>query len=331
MSASRVCAVVVTYNRAELLVKGLDGLMNQTCPPDEILVVDNASTDGTLDMLAAAYPEVVVHRLSDNTGASGGFSEGVRVAHERGFDWLWLLDDDVVAEPECLQEMLDVAEASARKVVAPRRRSAEGAYPRNEAIIDEATQSYTAPQSDERWVLIDVFTFEGPLIHRSVIDRVGLPNAHFFITADDTEYSVRIYKALGPLAVVLANKTAVNRLIGSSDEITAESRWKRLITGDASFPLKPDDHHWKSGYYFRNRHLIWKQLGWRRRRIRQIGIHAGYVFTDAIESYRRGWDWRLRMKINVHAFVLGVLGREGAFIDPAAYHAARLRRAQSRS
>ncbi len=330
MSVPSVCAVVVTYNRVELLGKSLEGLIGQTRAPDEILVVDNASTDETLAMLAAIYPAVVVHRLSTNTGASGGFSEGARLAHERGFDWVWLLDDDVVSEAECLEELISVAGVSKKKVVVPRRRSADGTYPRNEAVIDEATQSYAAPQSDDRWVPIDVFTFEGPLIHRSVIDRVGLPNRRFFIISDDTEFSVRVYKSIGPLAAALANKTAVNRLITSSDELTVESRWKRLIVGDATFPLKPDDQHWKYGYYLRNRHLIWKQLGWRRRRSRQILIHAGYIVADLSESIKRGWDWRLRLDVNVRAFVLGVLGRDGAFIDPAAYHAERLRRARKR-
>lgn len=328
MSVPRVCAVVITFNRAALLARGLEGLMAQDRPLDEILVVDNASTDLTADLLAGSYPEVVVHRLASNSGASGGFSEGVRVAHERGFDWLWLLDDDVVAEPGCLQELLEVAAASGKKVVVPRRRAADGTYPQNEAIINERTQSYRAPVSKARWVGIDIFTFEGPLIHRCVVDRVGLPNSRFFINADDTEFSVRVYQKMGPLAGALANHTAVNRLLPTDGDTTLRSGLKHAITGDAEFILRPDEHYWKHGYYLRNRHLIWKKLGWRRRRIRQLVIHAGYLVTDVAESVRRGWDWRLRLRINAHALLLGLLGRDGAFINPTEYHAIRARRAK---
>ena len=331
MSAPRVCAVVVTFNRAALLARGLEGLMAQHRPPDEILVVDNASTDSTADLLAGSYPEASVHRLASNSGSSGGFSEGVRLAHEMGFDWLWLLDDDVVAEPACLKELLEVAVASGKKVVVPRRRAADGAYPRNEAIIDERMQTYRAPVSSARWVGIDIFTFEGPLIHRSVVDRVGVPNSRFFITADDTEFSVRVYQEMGPLAGALANHTAVNRLLPSEGDVTMRSGLKHAITGDSEFVVSPDEQYWKHGYYLRNRHLIWKKLGWRRRRIRQLVIHAGYIVTDVIESARRGWDWRLRLRINTHALILGLLGRDGAFINPAEYRAIRARRAKRRA
>jgi len=321
---------VVTFNRAALLARGLEGLMALDRPLDEILVVDNASTDSTADLLADSYPEAVVHRLASNSGSSGGFSEGVRVAHERGFDWLWLLDDDVVAEPGCLKELLEVAAVSGKKVVVPRRRAANGTYPQNEAVIYEQMQMYRAPVSNVRWVGIDIFTFEGPLIHRSVVDRVGLPNARFFINADDTEFSVRVYQVMGPLAGALANQTAVNRLLPSDDDATLRSGLKRAITGDAEFVVRPDEHYWKHGYYLRNRHLIWKKLGWRRRRIRQLVIHAGYLVTDVVQSVRRGWDWKLRLRVNAHALILGLLGRDGTFITPAKYYAIRARRAKRR-
>lgn len=327
MATPRVCAVVVTYNRPGLLAKGLRGLMDQSRLPDEILVVNNASTDGTAEMLATDFPEVIVHTLDSNRGASGGFSEGTRVGYERGFDWLWLLDDDIVAEPDCLHELLEVANASGKPVVTPRRRDADGTYPRNEAVIDETTESYACPTGDSRWLEIDIFTFEGPLVHRSVIDRIGVPNPHFFITGDDTEFSIRVYKAFGPLAGALANRTAVNRLLSPAGDVQAESRLKRVLSGDPTFLMKPDDQHWKHCYYLRNRHLIWKQLGWRKRRIRQLVIHAGYLFSDAIESSRRGWDWRLRLKKNAHALALGLMGKDGAFIDPAAYLAELRKRA----
>ncbi len=321
MAAPRVCAVVVTHNRADLLAQALRGLEAQTRLPDEVLVLDNASTDGTAKMLLTDFPEARVHTLAANMGASGGFSEGTRLAHERGFDWIWLLDDDVVPEPECLNELLSVADDSGKLVVTPRRRDADGSFPRSEAVIDESTQSYRSPEGDDRWLGIDIFTFEGPLIHRSVIDRIGLPNARLFIIGDDTEFSIRFYHAFGQLAGALANRTAVNRLLPPAISKHVESPLKQLLTGDPAYVLRPDDQHWKYCYYLRNRHLIWKKLGWRKRRLRQILFHAGYLITDSVESFKRGWDWRLRLKTNARAFALGLFGKDGAFIDPAVYHA----------
>ncbi|MER3603731.1 MAG: hypothetical protein C4298_08345, partial [Thermus sp.] len=88
--SERVCAVVVTYNRKELLRECLETLRGQTRKVDHILVVDNASTDGTEEVLRAEFPEVEVLRLPENQGSSGGFHEGMKRAYEEGFDWLWL-------------------------------------------------------------------------------------------------------------------------------------------------------------------------------------------------------------------------------------------------
>ncbi|MFI5425662.1 glycosyltransferase [Aeromicrobium sp. UC242_57] len=78
-------------------------------PPFRIVVVDNASTDDTQDVIAKAtalFPEGVLvnHRLDTNTGGSGGFSEGTKVALEHGADWVWLMDDDVEILPDAIEQ-----------------------------------------------------------------------------------------------------------------------------------------------------------------------------------------------------------------------------------
>lgn len=87
--SERVCAVIATYNRKELLRECLQSVLSQTRLPDHILVVDNASTDGTQEMLKEESPQVEVLRLPENQGGAGGFHEGMKRAYEEGFDWLW--------------------------------------------------------------------------------------------------------------------------------------------------------------------------------------------------------------------------------------------------
>src|SRR5437867_8578812 len=105
--ACDVCAVVVTHDRRDLLRECLAGLEAQTRPPDTILVVDNASTDGTAAMLHGEFPDVAVRRLDENEGGAGGFHEGLHEAFERGHEWLWLMDDDTVPSPTALERLLD--------------------------------------------------------------------------------------------------------------------------------------------------------------------------------------------------------------------------------
>ena len=121
-----VCAVVVTYNRRNLLIECLSALLKQTFPLQGIYLIDNASTDGTPELLLEKgyiyelpppnlkdpwEKEFIIQnhtdsgsiklhyvRMPKNTGSSGGFYEGVKRGYERGYDWLWLMDDD--SEPK---------------------------------------------------------------------------------------------------------------------------------------------------------------------------------------------------------------------------------------
>ncbi|RYJ04080.1 MAG: glycosyltransferase [Actinomycetales bacterium] len=105
--AESVAVVVVTYNRADLLERMLVGLAALERLPDAVLVVDNASTDHTSDVLAAATnPGLEVIRPDDNLGGAGGFHLGVRTAYAAGYDRIWLMDDDVVPAPDCLTVLL---------------------------------------------------------------------------------------------------------------------------------------------------------------------------------------------------------------------------------
>ena len=96
-----IWAVVVTWNRRLLLEQCLQALMSQTRACDRVLVVDNASDDGTAERLAAWGDRITVLRLDRNTGGAGGFNAGVRAAVQGGADRIWLMDDDVLPEP-CL-------------------------------------------------------------------------------------------------------------------------------------------------------------------------------------------------------------------------------------
>ena len=109
-----VAVVIVTFNRADLLTGMLDGLAAQTRKPDAVFVIDNASTDHTREVLEARaklrdIPLELTHS-SDNLGGAGGFSLGVRQAYAAGHDRIWLVDDDVVPAPDCLEVLMALDE-----------------------------------------------------------------------------------------------------------------------------------------------------------------------------------------------------------------------------
>ena len=100
-------AVVVTYNRRPLLLEALAAVHAQSRAPDAVIVVDNASTDGTAAAVRSRYPSVRLAELARNTGGAGGFACGLALALSAPADLVWLMDDDTVPGPGALRALLD--------------------------------------------------------------------------------------------------------------------------------------------------------------------------------------------------------------------------------
>jgi rhamnopyranosyl-N-acetylglucosaminyl-diphospho-decaprenol beta-1,3/1,4-galactofuranosyltransferase len=183
--------VVVTYNRKALLRECLAALQAQLRDEDEILVVDNASSDGTSELLDKEFPDVQRLTLPENVGGSGGFYEGMKWAYERGFDWLWLMDDDGRPAPDCLARLL--AHRRPNTVIVPLQHDSGGRL-YGIAKWQKRSIDVTAEIVAQKQPVIGsyLFAFVGPLVPRTAIEQVGLPNKDFFIWFDDAEYSLRL-------------------------------------------------------------------------------------------------------------------------------------------
>jgi len=210
---SRVVAVVVTFNRLTLLQRLLEALRDTT-RLDEILIVDNASTDGTTEWLASrpwdrlVETKVPVHveHLGRNTGGAGGFHAGLETALERGADLVWLMDDDGMPQPDCLDLLLKetdldfwgplvVDEADSGRLVFPIR------LPGGARIVHDLSDAEAAAKAGR----IDdiVIPFNGVLVTSDLVKEIGLPREEFFIWGDDHEYRLRAEKAGARIATVV--------------------------------------------------------------------------------------------------------------------------------
>ncbi|GAC1381255.1 MAG: hypothetical protein NVSMB48_08850 [Marmoricola sp.] len=209
-SDPRVVAVVVTFNRRDLLARLLTAL-RATPRLDEIIVVDNASTDGTDALLAeTGGPGVPVHALTlaTNTGGAGGFHAGLAAALERGADLAWLMDDDGIPDRHCLTRLLEfegsldfwgpavLAEHDRSQLCFPIR------LPGRTAVVSRMAD-VTAAAAADRLLPDIVIPFNGVLVTRALVERIGLPREEFFIWGDDHEYRLRAERAGARIATVV--------------------------------------------------------------------------------------------------------------------------------
>lgn len=192
----RVAAVVVTYNRAEMLRQCLMSLQKQTMPCD-ILVVDNASTDDTQALVqrAAQHDASIFYRnTGENLGGAGGFNFGMRWAVEAGYAFVWVMDDDCFPEPVALEKLLDADRllqgeygwlssvalwTDGRECRMNRPKIKKNFYDRIELLRDGI-------------LLAEQATFVSLFLKAETIRAVGLPVKEFFIWGDDIEYTRRI-------------------------------------------------------------------------------------------------------------------------------------------
>ena len=204
-SSETVAVVVVTYNRAALLTRMLAGLAALERAPDAVIVVDNASSDHTETVLDSVTDlKLQVIRPEENLGGAGGFHTGVRAAYDQGFDRIWLMDDDVVPAPDCLDVLMAIDEDCLMAV----REDTSGHLVEKAAVTFDLRNplslkpktamvetTYGTRAAMPELVEIQVVAFEGFMVRRRVIDAIGLPDPDYFIFYDDVDFALRARRA----------------------------------------------------------------------------------------------------------------------------------------
>jgi len=294
-----VCAVVVTYNRKNILLECLDSLLKQTHALDAIYLIDNASSDGTPDMLKKAGfikeilsgqsetvedehsirmlsegtqgKEVTIHyvRMHKNTGGAGGFHEGVKRGYNKGYQWLWLMDDDCLPQINCLELLFKATRLNTYALYGP-------------IVADADTGEYVWVSADLKQKhfhsdthMVRYVPFNGLLINRWVVHQIGLPLSKMILYGDDVEYGLR------------AKRMGFNSYISLKSYLTHP----RVKTVNIMFSILkcPYLYDEKRGYYrLRNGIYISKHyarelgLGWIRLIFRLIKNSACWIFGRSI-------------------------------------------------
>jgi GT2 family glycosyltransferase len=222
MTEPRVAAVVVTYNRRELLLESLAAIEAQARRPDTVIVVDNASTDGTEDAVRGLGSDISLHVLDRNTGGAGGFAYGIAAALRSAADLIWLMDDDTVPEPDALAALLDARtnyRGARPALVASRVVWTDG---RDHPMNTPRPKPLVSPEEREAAEMVGCVpvrsaSFVSVLVDAAVCRSRGAPVADYFLWNDDFEFSTRILR--GNIGLLCPHSVVVHktRTFGSTD------------------------------------------------------------------------------------------------------------------
>ncbi len=217
IEAQTIAAIVVTYNRKDLLIRCLESIQNQTYKPDAIFIIDNKSEDGTPELL---FEKGYIHQLPDifsssnqlishnifwtannqdqirinyirkiqNDGGAGGFYEGMKQAYDAGYEWLWLMDDDGRADEKQLENLL-------KSAITHRIDFANALVVNindiNKLAFGLKNYKYKREIIEKTLIVNEINPFNGTFIRRSVPEKIGLIKREMFIWGDENEYFKR--------------------------------------------------------------------------------------------------------------------------------------------
>lgn len=201
MRPTLVSAIVVTYNSLRHISGCLTSLAESTIRPDEIIVVDNNSTDGTADFVRRTFPDVILLDYSDNKGFAEGNNRAFRIASGR---FCFLLNPDATVIPDCLQRLLEAMDKDRRIGVAVPKVS----LTREPSVIDSAglkvnrigygwDRGFLEWDSGQHDAEAPVVAGSGcaMLLRTSMLKEIGTFDSAYFLYYEDVDLCLRAWLA----------------------------------------------------------------------------------------------------------------------------------------
>ncbi len=236
MSAALVVSVVVNWNGWRDTLSCLESLVKQDYPGQQIVVVDNASTDDSVERIGGAFPQIPVLVAERNRGFAAGSNIGIRHALEHGAEFVWLLNNDTISPADTLRKLVagaadvkvGIVGTVLRDFSDPARVQAwgGGSTTRSAGFVRHFERPFELGRNS-------YLTFASVLLRGDMLESVGLLDEGYFMYFEDSDLCFRARAAGWRLAV--ASDTAVLHKEGASNPSTSASKRKsarldRIVT-----------------------------------------------------------------------------------------------------
>lgn len=190
-----IAAVVVTYNRKKLLRECIEALKASSVNVD-VIIIDNNSTDGTREYIANLIGgNVIYKRLKKNLGGAGGFSAGMKYAAKKGYEYIWIMDDDTIVKEDSLEELLKAKGEISDDFgfISSSVKWIDG----SDCKMNMQTYKTNLTDYENEYVSkgicpVKAATFVSLLFRTKAVKEIGLPLKEYFIWGDDKEYTLRM-------------------------------------------------------------------------------------------------------------------------------------------
>jgi GT2 family glycosyltransferase len=186
----KIAVVIVTFNRCDELVKTISAIQNQGILENDIIVINNNSTDNTKNILDSNYKNIQSLHLNENIASAGGFSKGMQTAYEKGYDWVWLFNDDSRPVEGSLKSILEHLNSDKIQIGLLKIANKDE---NNKAVLlywNGVRKPVSVDVSNDI-VKTDLITFDGCIISKKTIEKIGYCDPLYFMGTYEFDYCLK--------------------------------------------------------------------------------------------------------------------------------------------